>query len=230
MNHYELRKADLSMNFPLAGTDLDSLAPEAKAGRPDDAAGLDSVYAVDLVAATLLLLLCLPVLLLAMAWVLLVDGGNPIFVQTRVGLNGKEYRLFKIRSMRRETQEEDRFCAHQDERILPGGKFLRRTRIDELPQLLNVLMGQMALIGPRPEQPSFVHTFQKEIPSYQQRHRVKPGITGLAQIVQGYVDDTRGTRLKLKYDLLFIRNRSLKLWFTIAFRTVRVVFFGHGAR
>lgn len=228
MNHYDYSKTTISLGIPRVAGQLRLMAPEPTLVLRKNA--FDAVYVIDALAALLLLLLTLPVMLLSLLWVWLVDGGNPIFVQERIGLNGQPYRLFKVRSMRHDREGGDRFCSHGDDRIIKGGQFLRKTRIDELPQLINVLMGQMALVGPRPEQPSFVQVFSREIPSYDQRHRVKPGITGLAQIVQGYVDDTHGTRLKLKYDLLFIRNRSVKLWFVIVLGTVKVVLLGDGAR
>jgi lipopolysaccharide/colanic/teichoic acid biosynthesis glycosyltransferase len=190
----------------------------------------DLIYAVDKVAALLLFLLTLPVLLLSMLWVLIVDRGNPIFSQIRIGLGGQPFRLYKIRSMSHDHHGHARFCAHGDERILPGGQFLRKTRIDELPQLLNVLRGDMALVGPRPEQPVFVTAFIKEIPRYGERVRVKPGITGLAQITQGYVDSLHGTRIKLEFDLAYIEQRSIRLWFRIIMGTVKVVILGNGAR
>ena len=192
--------------------------------------GIDPLYMVDWFTALILLILCIPVLLLSLAWVMMVDWGNPIFTQVRIGLGGKPYKIYKIRSMRHDDHSHPRFCAHGDSRILPGGHFLRRTRIDELPQFINVLKGDMALVGPRPEQPAFVESFIREIPRYGERTHVKPGITGFAQITQGYVDSVDGTRIKLKYDLVFIENRSFALWMSIIFGTVKVVLFRHGAR
>ena len=160
----------------------------------------------------------------------MVDRGNPFFTQIRVGLDGRSYRIFKIRSMRRDHHTPTRFCAHGDDRILLGGHLLRLTRIDELPQLFNVLMGNMALVGPRPEQPEFVDEFIREIPRYQERLKVKPGITGMAQVTQGYVDSLEGTRVKVRLDLYFIHKRSLALWFRIVLETIRVIVFRHGAR
>jgi len=193
-----------------------------------EAPGLIDLF--DWCAALVLFVLSLPILLLSMLWVAVVDRGNPIFTQLRIGKHGKPYRIFKIRTMFHDEHRHARFCSHEDDRILPGGQFLRKTRIDELPQFLNVLMGTMALVGPRPEQPIFVEAFAKEIPRYQERHQVKPGITGLAQIHQGYVDSLQGTRIKLQFDLLFIEKRSLGLWFSIVWGTVSVVLRGHGAR
>jgi lipopolysaccharide/colanic/teichoic acid biosynthesis glycosyltransferase len=194
------------------------------------AAGWDAVYAVDVLASLVLCILTLPVLLLSLAWVMIVDPGNPFFGQTRIGLDGKPYLMFKVRSMFRDQEGHARFCSHGDPRIIPGGRWLRTLRIDELPQLYNVLLGHMALVGPRPEQPAFVATYLREIPRYAERHRVKPGITGLSQVTLGYVDSTRGAQKKLKYDLLYIEKRSVSLWFKIVLKTVKVIFAGHGAR
>lgn len=188
------------------------------------------IYAVDATAALVLAVITLPILSLSLLWVMLVDFGNPFFLQTRIGMHGKPYRIFKVRTMRHDNSGHARFCAEEDDRILPGGRFLRQSRIDELPQLFNVLIGQMALVGPRPEQPSFVKSFRESIPRYDERMCVKPGITGLAQISQGYVDSLRGTQVKLQYDLFYIRKRSLKLWFFVITGTVGVVIFRLGAR
>jgi len=191
---------------------------------------MDPLYVLDYLTALLLFIFTLPILVLSLLWVAAVDGGNPFFTQIRVGLHGRPYRIFKIRSMRHDQHRPTRFCAHGDERILPGGNLLRKTRIDELPQLFNVLKGDMALVGPRPEQPEFVAEFVKEIPRYNERLKVKPGITGLAQVTQGYVDSLDGTRIKVEFDLMFIRERSLALWFRIVISTIRVIVFRHGAR
>lgn len=189
----------------------------------------DLVYLVDWIAALLLLVVTLPITITAALWVAIVDRGNPFFTQTRVGKRLKPYRIFKIRSMFHSGQDA-RFCQAEDERILPGGQFLRKTRIDELPQLFNVLFGTMALVGPRPEQLPFVEEFLKNIPNYHLRFLVKPGITGLAQVTQGYVACEDGTRQKLAYDLRFIQKRSLGTWVRIVFQTVHVILTGHGAR
>jgi len=189
----------------------------------------DLVYFLDWVTALGLLVATLPIMITAALWVAIVDRGNPFFTQIRMGKGLKPYRIFKIRSMFH-SGEDARFCEAEDDRILPGGQFLRKTRIDELPQLFNVLCGTMALVGPRPEQLPFVEEFQKSIPNYHLRFLVKPGITGLAQVTQGYVACEDGTRQKLAYDLRFIQMRGLGTWARIVFQTVRVILTGHGAR
>jgi lipopolysaccharide/colanic/teichoic acid biosynthesis glycosyltransferase len=224
----------LSMEFPLVGAQIQTAAAvraeEQQARSAQARAAFDVIYLVDTLATLVLAVLTFPILVLSCLWVMAVDRGNPFFIQIRIGLNGKPYRIFKVRSMRHDHRNHARFCAHGDERILPGGHFLRKSRIDEIPQLFNVLLGDMALVGPRPEQPAFVKTFTKEIPRYEERVQVKPGVTGLAQISQGYVDSLNGTRIKLKYDLFFIKKRSLGLWLRIVLGTIRIVLFRHGAR
>jgi lipopolysaccharide/colanic/teichoic acid biosynthesis glycosyltransferase len=228
MSPSDSQKATATLPFPqgsAAPFPDDRPAPDAAAD-----AALDLLYVLDTLAAMALATLTLPILAVSLLWVVLVDGGNPFFTQMRIGLHGKPFKIFKIRTMRHDRHGQARFCAEEDDRILPGGQLLRKTRIDELPQLVNVFLGDMALVGPRPEQPAFVEAFVREIPHYSERHAVKPGITGLAQIHQGYVDSLNGTRHKLRYDLLFIQKRSLGLWFRVVLGTVRVVLFRHGAR
>jgi len=228
MTPAEENKIALALDYSRLGVDC---APSRQDVQAEPArASLDLIYSVDWLATLVLFILTLPVLLLSLLYVMVVDQGNPIFTQIRIGMDGKPYRIFKIRSMRHDHHGHARFCAHEDDRILPGGQFLRRTRIDELPQFWNVLMGNMALVGPRPEQSAFVDSFLKEIPRYNERFQVKPGITGLAQVSQGYVDSIDGTRIKLSFDLMFIENRTLRMWGHIVLKTVRVVIFGQGAR
>lgn len=222
------QKATVSLPFP-QGAAVTYRPKQAAPARAAEECP-DPLMLVDTAATLLLAVLTLPILLASLAWIALVDRGNPLFTQVRIGRHGKPFKIYKIRTMQDDRQGCARFCAHGDERILPGGRLLRRTRIDEIPQLFNVLRGDMALVGPRPEQPDFVATFARAIPRYDERHAVLPGITGLAQIAQGYVDSVNGTRHKLKYDLLFIRKRSLGLWCYVVLGTVRVVLFQRGAR
>lgn len=189
----------------------------------------DSLYALDWCLSLLLLIGTLPVTLLGAVWVMIVSPGNPFYTQERVGYGLEPYTIFKIRTMR-PSGSQARFCAVQDERIIQGGAFLRKTRIDELPQLLNVLLGTMALVGPRPEQVPFVARYLDTIPGYGKRFSVKPGITGLAQVHHGYVASENGTRQKLRYDVLYINRRGFRTWFHVVAQTVRVILTGHGAR
>jgi len=184
----------------------------------------DATTVADYILTVVLLVLSSPVLLLSVAWVTIVDFGNPFFIQHRVGLNGKSFEIIKLRTMEQNPGENvTEFCKKGDKRIIFGGHFLRKSRIDEIPQFLNVLLGDMALVGPRPEQARFVSEFKESIKDYDLRHLHKPGITGLAQIRQGYVDDCSGTKKKLKYDLLYIKKRNFKTWLYVVTKTVEVV-------
>jgi lipopolysaccharide/colanic/teichoic acid biosynthesis glycosyltransferase len=222
------RKSVLSLEFPAMGTHARHADRPIVRAKPVNV--VDLVYVLDWITALTLAIITLPIVVLSLLWVVAVDMGNPFYTQIRIGLNGKPYRIYKVRSMRHDHRAHARFCADGDDRILLGGHFLRKSRIDELPQLFNVLIGEMALVGPRPEQPTFVETFLKEIPNYQDRFTVKPGITGLAQISQGYVDSTHGTQIKLKYDRFYIKKRSLRIWLYTVKGTIRVIIFRQGAR
>jgi len=182
-----------------------------------------------------LILVFSPIIVLVMivtAILIKIESNDPIlFVQQRVGLHGKVFNLFKFRSMTTDSEKHgSQFAAADDARITKLGHFIRKMRIDELPQLWNVLRGEMSLIGPRPEQVVFVQEFEKTISNYNSRHNVLPGITGLAQIEQGYVDDANGTRTKLKYDLYYIDNISFLMDMRIVFQTLYTMSTGFGAR
>ena len=157
--------------------------------------------------------------------------GPALFIQERVGRNGKVFKLFKFRSMVHGLQAPGvHFAQAEDPRITRVGRVLRRTRLDELPQLWNVLRGEMSLIGPRPEQVPFVREFAKTIPSYPYRHLVRPGLTGWAQVQQGYADSADSTRIKLSYDLYYVAHYSLALDLLIVAKTCKIVWTGFGAR
>ena len=157
--------------------------------------------------------------------------GPALFTQERVGRNGKIFRLYKFRSMVHGLQAPGvHFAQAEDPRITRVGRVLRRTRLDELPQLWNVLRGEMSLIGPRPEQVPFVREFAATIPSYPYRHLVRPGLTGWAQVQQGYADSADSTRIKLSYDLYYVAHYSLALDLLIAAKTCKIVWTGFGAR
>ena len=165
---------------------------------------------------------------LAVRW----DSAGPaLYSQTRIGRYGQAFRLWKFRSMvHAEAAPTPVFAQSDDPRITRIGHFIRRTRLDELPQLWNVLWGQMSLIGPRPEQAPFVREFAAHMPSYPYRHLVRPGLTGWAQVQQGYADSADSTRVKLSYDLYYVAHYSLALDLLIAVKTVRTVLTGFGAR
>lgn len=181
------------------------------------------------------------VLLLSPVWVplsavvagaVLFDSPGPAFFgQSRVGRDGQLFKLWKFRSMVHGLQAPGvHFAQAEDPRITRVGRFLRRTRLDELPQLWNVLRGHMSLIGPRPEQTGFVREFATTIPSYPYRHLVRPGLTGWAQVQQGYADSVDSTRLKLSYDLYYVAHYSLALDLLIAAKTIKTIYTGFGAR
>ena len=179
----------------------------------------------DVVVGIVLLVLTLP-LIVAGALAIIVEDTGPIFYrQERVGLNGRRFKLLKFRSMRTDAEDdgEARWAQTDDARITSVGRFLRRTRIDELPQIYNVLRGHMSLIGPRPERPEFVELLESEIPYYDFRHSVKPGISGWAQINYHYGASIEDAKEKLKYDLYYIKNYSLLLDLLVLLQTIRVV-------
>jgi exopolysaccharide biosynthesis polyprenyl glycosylphosphotransferase len=185
--------------------------------------------AIDLIGAFVLLVLLSPVLLLA-ALGILVTMGRPVFyTQERVGKDLRTFRIVKFRTMVRDAERQTGPVLAQDDdpRITPFGRFLRRYRIDELPQLVNILRGDMSFIGPRPERPFFVEQHLAEIPGYRERFRVKPGVTGLAQVSGGYA--TTAER-KLKFDLIYMYHQSLLMDLQILVETLRVVLTGRGAR
>jgi len=171
-------------------------------------------------------------IMLTTAIIIKLESQGPIFFwQKRVGSHGKVFNMLKFRSMITDSEKEgSQFAKTRDTRITRFGHFIRKMRIDELPQLWNVLRGEMSLIGPRPEQVKFVEDYKKTIPNYMNRHQVRPGITGLAQITQGYVDDDEGTRIKLEHDLYYIKNISFKMDMQIVFKTLYTMATGFGAR
>jgi exopolysaccharide biosynthesis polyprenyl glycosylphosphotransferase len=185
----------------------------------------------DIVGSVLLLMVTLP-LLLIIACLIKADSLGPVlYRQHRVGLHGQLFTLLKFRSMRADAESGGpQWAAERDPRVTRIGRFIRAARIDELPQLVNVLRGEMSLIGPRPERPHFVEQLSRIIPQYDERTRVLPGITGFAQVRVPYGASVEGARRKLYYDLLYIRNRSLLLNLQIMAETMRVMLFRQGAR
>ena len=183
---------------------------------------------VDSLASLLMLPLVLPVLALAAIAIKLDDGGSIFYSQQRVGYRGRLFNIYKLRTMKENAPTDT--TASGDSRITRIGHFLRKTRIDELPQLLNVLKCEMSLIGPRAEYKKFADELERHLPFYQYRHIVKPGITGWAQVMQGYATGPEETRIKLEHDFYYIKNFSLSLDVLIAFKTVRTIFTGSGAR
>ena len=187
---------------------------------------------IDLLVAACLIVLTLPLMLLVSLAIMIETGAPVVYVQERVGQGGRVFRLYKFRSMRQDAEANGQavWAQQGDRRITRLGRFLRQTRLDELPQLFNVLAGDMSLIGPRPERPSFVAALEQEIPYYALRHCVKPGITGWAQICFPYGASTADAREKLQYDLYYLKNYSLLLDFMILCQTAQVILWGKGAR
>lgn len=187
----------------------------------------------DVLASSLLLLTTWPVMLLTALAIYMESGGRgPIlYRQTRVGEDSKNFEVLKFRSMRTDAEKNGaQWAQAKDSRITRVGSFIRKYRIDELPQIFNVLGGQMSFVGPRPERPEFVYGFEERIPYYRERHRVKPGMTGWAQLCYPYGADENDTIQKLQYDLYYVKNYSLFLDLSIMFNTVEVVLWGKGAR
>ena len=184
--------------------------------------------AVAFTAAVLLA----PLMLVVAVLIKLTSRGPVLYRQMRVGLNGKPFVLYKFRSMRQDAEADTGavWAAKDDPRVTPLGRWLRRLRIDEVPQLFNVLRGEMAIVGPRPERPEFVKTLTEKLPFYQQRHSVRPGITGWAQINHKYTDTLEDTLIKLEYDLYYIKNMSLALDGYIIFQTAKVMLLSRGAQ
>jgi exopolysaccharide biosynthesis polyprenyl glycosylphosphotransferase len=166
--------------------------------------------AVDLVAGSVLLLLAAPVMA-GFALVIRRDGGPAVYRQVRIGEGGRPFRLYKLRTMRIEADVSARWAAPDDPRITRVGTLLRRTHLDELPQLVNVLRGEMSLVGPRPEQPELVDRLETMLRFYQRRHLTRPGITGWAQVRCGYAGSDTGSAWKLCHDLYYIKHRSVGL-------------------
>ncbi len=188
----------------------------------------------DILACAMVLLVVWPIMLVT-AFLIGIESGfkGPIFYhQVRTGRNGKDFSILKFRSMRVDAEKHGapQWAKTNDDRITWVGGFIRKTRIDELPQLLNVLIGDMSFVGPRPERPEFVSELAAEIPYYDLRHRVNPGITGWAQICFPYGSSVEDAREKLQYDLYYIKNYSLFLDIMILLQTAQVVLWGKGAR
>jgi sugar transferase (PEP-CTERM system associated) len=186
----------------------------------------------DIICALLLLILAAPVMLLT-AVAILVESGFPIlYRQERVGLHGRLFEVLKFRSMGIDAEKDGapRWANANDDRVTGVGRIIRKTRIDELPQLFNVLRGDMSLVGPRPERPFFVDQLTKQIPFYAVRHSVKPGVTGWAQVRYHYGASVADSAQKLQYDLYYVKNHTLMLDLVVLFETVGVVLMARGAR
>ena len=183
---------------------------------------------INIILSILLIIPALPICIISSFFIILETSGNPLYIQERVGLNGKRFKIYKLRSMYSDAEKDGcKWATKDDVRITKVGHFIRKTRIDELPQLLNILKGDMAFIGPRPERPEFIEKFLKDIPDFNDRIKIKPGITGWAQVNGGY-DLT--PKEKLEFDKYYIDHESLYLDTLILSKTIQVVFTGYGSR
>ncbi|HET8738606.1 MAG TPA: sugar transferase [Acidimicrobiia bacterium] len=186
---------------------------------------------VDVILAVITAPIWVGIGLLVALYVKIADGGEVLFLQERVGLNGRPFTMYKFRTMDADAERDGaRFAEEDDPRLIRGGRFLRKSRLDEIPQMWNVLKGDMSLVGPRAEQVPFVAEFSREIPFYDHRHLVRPGITGWAQVNYGYADDEVDTIEKLTYDLYYIKHMSPVLDVRIFWKSIWTVLTGAGAR
>ncbi len=183
---------------------------------------------IDITGSVIALILFAPILLLTALLIKLTSRGSIFYTQTRVGKNGKNFEIYKFRTMNVDAEKASGpvWAAQNDNRLIPAGKFIRKAHIDEIPQFVNCLKGDMSIIGPRPERPVFVEQLKKEISDYTKRLDVKPGITGLAQVWHCYDETIDDVRKKIKYDLLYIKKMCFWTDVRILARTVRVVLIG----
>ncbi|MBO2644919.1 sugar transferase [Shewanella algae] len=184
---------------------------------------------IDLFAAFLLCLVALPIGLLTALAIKLESPGPVFYKQRRTGQYNDEFEVIKFRSMRSDAEKSGaQWAKKNDARVTRVGNFIRKTRIDELPQIINILKGEMSIVGPRPEREVFIDELEKEIPYYRFRHAVKPGVTGLAQVSYPYGASVEDAVWKHKYDIYYIKHHSTYLDIKILFKTVKVVLFGMG--
>ena len=183
---------------------------------------------IEFIFSLLLLIIAVPICILACIAIYVELRVNPIYTQKRVGLNGRVFKIYKLRSMYIDAEKDGpKWASENHERITKVGRIIRKTRIDELPQLVNILKRDMSFIGPRPERPELIKKIIKYIPDFNDRLSVKPGITGWAQVNGGY---TLTPKEKLEFDKYYIQNRGFRLDLLILIKTIMVIFTRHGAR
>ena len=209
---------------------LGQLKPNADAAVPKHAA--DSTASrfetckrvVDVALALVALLLLAPLMTGCAIWIKMIDPGPVLYSQWRVGRDGWLFRIYKLRTMYLDAEKHGvQYAKTNDRRILPGCRWMRKSHVDELPQLLNILQGHMSLVGPRPERPEMLEQLRPMIPRIDHRHVGRPGLTGLAQVNNGYTNDLNGARAKLAYDLRYLRRRSLFQNFKLMLQTLTKV-------
>lgn len=184
---------------------------------------------MDVAISSVMLVLSSPVMLITALLIRLDSPGPALYTQTRTGRDGKDFTIFKFRSMRTDAEKDGaQWASKNDSRITRMGNFIRKTRIDELPQLFNILKGSMSFVGPRPERPEFNESLEKELSFYNLRHMVQPGLTGWAQVSYPYGASLEDAKEKLQYDLFYIKSYSLWLDISIVLKTITVVVFGRG--
>lgn len=184
----------------------------------------------DTLGALVLLPILLPIMVLTAIIIKLDSPGPALFLQPRMGYRARPFLMYKFRSMYHDMSGEDFTISEDDPRITRVGKWIRKYRIDELPQIFNILRGQMSFIGPRPESVSLSEWYEQDVPFFSYRHVVRPGISGWAQVEQGYAAEVQGMQRKLEYDFYYIKHVSLWLDVLISLKTVRILFTGFGAR
>jgi exopolysaccharide biosynthesis polyprenyl glycosylphosphotransferase len=186
---------------------------------------------MDIVIAILLLVITAPLLLLTTIAVKLSSKGSILYKQQRIGLHSRPFIIYKFRSMRVDAEKNGpQWAKKNDKRITKVGKIIRKFRIDEIPQLFCVLKGDMSMVGPRPERPVFIEKLRKTIPFYASRLKMKPGLTGWAQVRHHYDNDIEDVKIKLSYDIYYLSNASILLDIQILIRTIYVVLTGKGAQ
>jgi sugar transferase (PEP-CTERM system associated) len=190
--------------------------------------------AFDILASLILLIVASPIMLATAIAIKLTEGprATVFYRQERVGQYGRPFELLKFRSMREDAEADGQaqWAQKNDSRVTRVGSFIRTTRIDELPQIINVLRGEMSFVGPRPERPQFVEQLNERIPYYRERHSIKPGITGWAQLCYPYGSSEQDAVEKLQYDLFYVKNHSLLFYLAILVQTVEVILWRKGAR
>jgi sugar transferase (PEP-CTERM system associated) len=186
---------------------------------------------MDIAVSLVALILCLPILVIAAIAIWLESGSPILFRQERTGLRGRSFEMLKFRSMFTDAESAGpQWAVSSDSRITKVGKWIRKFRIDELPQVINVLRGEMSIVGPRPERPHFIAMLEEQIPFYGLRHSVRPGITGWAQVKYQYGASIEETKTKLEYDLFYIKHLSIMLDLAVLFETAKVMISGRGAK